>query len=346
MATLYQRGEQFYINYSVNGCRIRKAVGGSRREAEICLAELRYKLSRGDILPKRPEIPLDVFFDRYLANCSARLSEGTSIRYRNAIKHFRLFFTKKHSIEFISQLRKNGMQEYVIYRQNCRPKPKAKTINMELTVLRAALNWAVENDWIKKSPAFRLKLLKTNDSRRGKALTPEEVSSLLRGCETLRDGQSFRDILITYLNTGMRRGELVNLTWDDIDWDEGVIKIQEKPFWSPKTYERDIPINHTVKDVLTGLQMRRRGIHVFTWNGKKIEDNKLRKKLITLSKRVGLPHITRIHDLRHTFASNLLMKGVDIPTVQALLGHRSWNTTLIYSHQTKEHTRKAIQILE
>ena len=144
----------------------------------------------------------------------------------------------------------------------------------------------------------------------------------------------------------MRRGELINLTWDDVDLEQNIIRIQDKPFWSPKTYERTIPINTTVESVLKGLQMRRTGIFVFGRRGDKINDNVLRKKLITLAKRVGLPHITRIHDLRHTFASNLLMKNIDIPTVQALLGHKSWSTTLIYSHQTKEHTKRAVQRLE
>jgi len=345
MATLYHRKGCYYLNYSVNGKRVRKSVGTDKREADILLKELRYKLFKGDIRPNRPEIPIDFFFNNYLESCDSRLTKGTYIRYYNAIKHFRKFFTVHSPIQFISQIGRGNLQEYMLYRQNNKPKPKAKTINIELTVIRAALSWAVDNDWLESNPASRLKLLKTSDSKKGKALTEEEVNALLRGCETLRSGFWFRDILITLLNTGMRRGELVNLTWDDIDWEQELIKIQEKPFWSPKSYERTIPVNQTVKSILEKFQSNSKCSFVFNNNNRKIEDNVLRKKLLTLSRRVGLPHITRIHDFRHTFASNLLMAGVDIPTVQSLLGHRSWNTTIIYSHQTQEHTKKAVEKL-
>lgn len=53
MATLYQRDGTFYLNYSINGQRVRKAVGNNLKEAEICLTELRYKMSNGDISPKK-----------------------------------------------------------------------------------------------------------------------------------------------------------------------------------------------------------------------------------------------------------------------------------------------------
>jgi len=57
------------------------------------------------------------------------------------------------------------------------------------------------------------------------------------------------------------------------------------------------------------------------------------------------PRFPGIHDLRHAFASNLFMKNVDIPTVQSLLGHKNWNTTLIYSHQTKAHGKTDVEKL-
>ena len=345
MATLYQRDGTFYLNYSINGQRVRKAVGNNLKEAEICLTELRYKISNGDISPKKPEVPIDLFFDQFLESCKSRLSEGTVTRYGSAIKHFRHYFTSHRPTILISQIGRGSVQEYVVYRQSNKPRPKAKTINLELSILRTALIWAVDNEWLEKNPASRIKKLKTTDTKSGQIINAEEIERLMEGCKKVKDGIWFRDLLIVFLNTGMRLGELLNLTWDDIDWDQELIKIQEKPGWTPKTYERNIPINKTVKDVLMRLKTGLRG-YVFTYKDRKIEDTKPRKNLITLAKKVGLPHITRVHNFRHTFCSNLLMKGVDIPTVQALLGHRSWSTTMIYSHRTSCHTRKAIKILD
>lgn len=346
MATLYERNGQYYVNYTLNGWRVRKSVGNNRKEAEIYLGELRYKLSSGDIRPQRPDIPLDFFIRKYLEDCQARLTENSCLRYQEVLNHFLNYCTNEQPTQFINQITRGLLLGYTVYRQQSEPKPKNKTINIELTVIRASLNWAFDRDWIEKNPASRIKMLKTNDSKSGQIINEEKIELLMDGCNGLKEGLWFRDLLITFLNTGMRLGELINLTWDDIDFDQGIIKIQDKPFWQPKTYKRDIPVNHTVESVLVKLQMRRRGIYVFTRGGKKIESNVPRKILIRLAKKVGLSHITRVHDFRHTFASNLLMKGVDIPTVQALLGHKSWSTTLIYSHQTKEHTKRAVQRLE
>ena len=93
MPTIFKRGKQFYINYSVNGKRIRKAVGEDEKEAKILYDELRYKLNNGDLNSKRPEIPINFFFNKYLENCKTRLSEGTQNRYRCAIDHLYVFRT-------------------------------------------------------------------------------------------------------------------------------------------------------------------------------------------------------------------------------------------------------------
>jgi site-specific recombinase XerD len=343
MATLYERDGKFYVNYTIHGKRVRRSIGTNKHVAETYLKELQYRLFKGDIKPERPRIPIEYVISRYLENCKSRIASSTHRRYQNAITHFEEFITKCSPVKYVDQITKIMLSDYVSFRKQGK-KPKGKTINNELAVIRAMLSFAVDSDYIEKNPASKIKMQKTNDSKKGRVITEDEVALLLDGCKKLKDGPWFREILLVFLNTGMRLGELLNLTWDDIA-PEGLIRIQEKPNWSPKSYERNIPINPITRSILKRLREHQKGKYVFTWRGSQIENNKLRKKLITLSRKVGLPHITRIHDLRHTFASNLLMKGVDIPTVQALLGHRSWNTTLVYSHQTKEHTREAVSRL-
>jgi len=140
----------------------------------------------------------------------------------------------------------------------------------------------------------------------------------------------------------MRRGEISNLTWDDVDFERSVIRIQSKNDWKPKSGPRIIPLNSVVLSAIKSRRENSDGRYVFQHKGMKPNEGDLRLKLCTLSKRVGYPHITRVHAMRHTFATRLLNSGVDVPTVQALLGHSSWNTTMIYSHQTEVHTRAAI----
>ena len=120
-----------------------------------------------------------------------------------------------------------------------------------------------------------------------------------------------------------------------------------KGFWSPKTNEREIPVNDGMLEILKNLKAKSSGSkHVFTdENGNMINKNRLRKRLMSLTKQYGFPDVTKIHSLRHTFASHLVMKGVDLATVKKLMGHSDINTTMIYSHLTESHVNKAVEKL-
>lgn len=80
--------------------------------------------------------------------------------------------------------------------------------------------------------------------------------------------------------------------------------------------------------------------------GRQFENNRLRKRLMSITKRCGLPDVTKLHTLRHTFASHLVMKGVDLPTVSKLMGHADIETTMIYAHLADKHVDKAVEKLK
>ncbi len=86
--------------------------------------------------------------------------------------------------------------------------------------------------------------------------------------------------------------------------------------------------------------------YVFHLDGQKIEPNFLRNHLLPLTKQCGFGDVTKIHTLRHTFASHLVMGGVDLPTVKKLLGHADIETTMIYSHLADEHIDRAVEKLK
>lgn len=146
----------------------------------------------------------------------------------------------------------------------------------------------------------------------------------------------------------MRKSELQNLEWKDIDFNRRKIKIGVKEAWRPKTDERQIPINNGLFGLLKKhKEKNKKGSLVFhDGKGSPIENNRLRKRLMRLTKRCGFPEVTKLHTLRHTFASHLVMKGVDLPTVKKLMGHADIETTMIYSHLTDEHVDKAVEKLE
>ena len=156
-------------------------------------------------------------------------------------------------------------------------------------------------------------------------------------------------VYFTFLNTGMRKAELEYLEWADIDFDHRKIRIRRKEDWQPKTGEREIPINSQLLELLKDLKnMNDQGLnstYVFPHkDGGRIRV-KLREKLIQIASKTGIKNLTKLHTLRHTFASHLVMSGVDLPTVKKLMGHSDIQTTMIYAHLAPDHLADAVDKL-
>ena len=144
------------------------------------------------------------------------------------------------------------------------------------------------------------------------------------------------------LNTGLRLGELCSLTWDDVDLNTGLIQIQPKEGWTPKRNSRQFYLNESSIEVLRSFD-NREGYVFNDLSGRQLDPHGLRKALIKVTQAPGLNGLTRVHDLRHTFSSHMQMNGVDPGTMAAILGHRSYDVTMIYTHQTQEHLKRSIE---
>jgi integrase len=140
------------------------------------------------------------------------------------------------------------------------------------------------------------------------------------------------------LHTGVRKGELLTLKWDQVNLEQGIISILDT-----KNHERrDIPMDETAKEILRGIE--RKGEAVFS-NGDGQGIVSVRAAFDTAVRKSGITDF-RFHDLRHTFASNLVMAGVDLMTVKELMGHKTLAMTLRYAHLAPNHKSRAINILD
>jgi integrase len=148
-----------------------------------------------------------------------------------------------------------------------------------------------------------------------------------------------RPILLIAVSTGMRRGEVLNLRWEDIDFKTGVIFVRDS-----KSYEsRAIPMSENLKEALMELRKDSDNEYLFcNLDGTPIES--VNRSFHTARKRSGIAYCT-FHCLRHTFATRAVMAGVDIVTVQELLGHKTIAMTKRYSHPTPEHKKKAVELV-
>ena len=351
MGRIYQRigkrGKRtWYADYTYLGRRCRKKVGPSKELAKLALADIELQIARGELNLTRTGINLDEFLKEFDEFSKVNHAPSSYVRYKNIFANFEHFLKARGESINLSQLTPKLFEDYKIWRRtyplNKGIIAKSNTVNMELKTLRTLMNYAIKWEYLKVNPTRGVNKLKVHDARMPRFLSKEEIKLLLENC-----GEELYPILFLLLNTGMRLGELKFLTWNDVEIDEKRIKIQAKENWRPKSGERVIPMSDSVHKLFVVLKEKHEGQSDFVFSGK---DNgpltiKLRERLKTITKRCGFPDVTKIHTLRHTFASHMIMQGVDLPTLQKLLGHADVQTTMIYSHLAIDHLADAMNKL-
>ena len=187
------------------------------------------------------------------------------------------------------------------------------------------------------NPVREVKFLK-EPKEKDRILTEEEEVKLLETVRTGHKAKQLESIIITALNTGMRKGEILNLKWENVDFKNRLIIVE-----GTKNGEvRKIPMNQKLTATLEGAKKVSKGEYVFSENGKPYLD--VKTGCWTALENAGIENFT-FHGLRHTFGSWLGMAGIDLKTIQGLMGHKDIKMTVRYSHPTPEHKRKAVEIL-
>jgi integrase len=364
MARIYKRGKVWYLDVRASGRRIRRRVGTSKKIAELALQDAVVKAEREEFGFAKKDMSVPKFIEQFLEYSSANHRLATTNRYRAVSDHFQAFLNAKRSdISFVSQISSEVIDQYKIYRKDewvnpngsevesdndvkeyTRKGARAHTINFEVGALRTILNVAIKWGYLKENPTWDVKRLKVDDAKPVRFLSHEECHKLLEASPP-----DLYPIYFTFLNTGMRKAELENLEWADIDFKRRKIKIRRKEDWQPKTGEREIPVNSQLLELLKDLKDRNdqslQSTYVFPHkDGGRIRV-KLREKLIQIADKAGIEDLTKLHTLRHTFASHLVMQGVDLPTVKKLMGHSDIQTTMIYAHLAPDHLADAVNKL-
>jgi integrase len=188
-------------------------------------------------------------------------------------------------------------------------------------------------------------------SRVDKMKIPEKPKRFLSQTEIQRLTEAARDshiypLIMTALHTGMRKSELFNLKWSDIDFIHCTVTVQAKDDWHTKNYKsRTLQLTPVLYEVLREhrklhLELGVKSEYVFTYNGQKLRSN-IKRSLTKVMKRAHLEGVTS-HTLRHTFASQLVMAGVSLREVQELMGHQSFETTLQHAHLSEDHVKRQV----
>lgn len=197
------------------------------------------------------------------------------------------------------------------------------------------LNYAVLWDLLESNPLADVKMPKVPETYH--FFEKEEVQALIENAkEPLKSG------IIILVYTGLRRSELFNVRWKDVDLQDNSIRVWPYEGFVPKGKRiRVVPLNPKVWKTLKALKQKNDGSELVYRPYGSIHT--LRKKFKKLVRELGLDG--KLHDLRHTFASHLAMGGVPIPVIQNMLGHTDIKTTMKYAHLSPNQNHIAINKL-
>jgi len=223
---------------------------------------------------------------------------------------------------------------------------KPATINRLTATLKHMMTKAVEWELVEEGILKKVRRVKQLEENNGRLrfLTQAECQRLIECCNPL-----LKSIVLIALNTGLRKDNVLSLEWGaNIDLNHGFIFVSQT-----KNGKRlEIPMNRTVRDALEslykGTKERPRRIDIpFVFYDPSTEKRykDVKRSFSTACKKAKIEDFT-FHDLRHTFASHLVMKGVDLTTVSRLLGHKDIKMTLRYAHLAPTHMVNAVNILD
>jgi len=233
---IYKKGTHWYVDYYLRGKRKRKKVGPSKKLAEQVLMDIQVKIAKGEFLGIQNEkkILFSEFAKEYLIYSKANKSPST--RRRDQVSLVRLL--AEFGEHYLSEITSPKVEKYKVMRLE---KVQPATVNREIACLRHMFNKAIEWGYTKQSPVKGVTLLKEPPGRL-RYLEPKEADALVKACT-----DHLRPIVITALNTGMRKGEILRLKWTNMDLQNRKIIITQ----SKNNEVRVIPTDQMRADVET-----------------------------------------------------------------------------------------------
>jgi integrase len=372
-SNIRRRGRSWVLHYRRDGKQVWRSFAdrdygneqASLEAAELELARAKVRKIQGQPEPASRSITLDTFAPEWLTDYArAHVGEQTYVNYESVLRvhvlpslgHLELRqITRKILAAFVSdwatggpvfQERVAAITEAEVQRareQDRKPRPvrvgrSPKTISNAIVVIREMLGHAVEWNYLVANPAVGLRRPR-DDRETGeqmRPLDPDGVRKLLDACTEQLD----RALLMTAVMTGARRGELLGLTWADVDWDRRRLWIRRSvglggQVKRPKSRRsvRAIALTPTLVAELRRHRMASKAKAetdpVFASStGTPLDGRNLVRVIFEPAlKRAGLPHM-RFHDLRHTFASLLIAQGAHPKYISEQLGHASVQITL------------------
>lgn len=378
--SLIIKGNYYYAKFRVNGKQKMLATkvpvkGNNKRKAERVLKELIAKYEGLNL--ENENVLFTSFLDKWLQSVKPILKPATWESYDKTVSgKIKPYFEQKNYR--FRDMKPEIFTEYFVYlategKSNGKGGLSYKTVKNIRGVLSSAYEYAIENSYIKDNPVLKSKMPSFAHSIKSDVpeYSAEQVRKLLLFAKE-NDSHIYIFLLLA-LYTGLRKGELLALTWDDVDYDKKLLRVNKSRTGSrkaittqittPKTESsnRKIPLNDTVLEALKAEKKRQDEHAEILGNGYDksssfiirtvlgkpyVNLSAINRVVNRLTEKAGLPHCT-IHGFRHSVASILDDNGVPIQDISVLLGHESVQTTeRIYINRRKTAKAETIETLD
>ena len=338
--SIKKRGNKYWIDFSFNGQRFRSpSPENTANGAKAFEATQRQRLAKGErILMSEISSPLfSVFADSWLNKYVKSNNKHSEYQCKKSA-------FKVHLLPFFGGLKLDQIKAYEIEEFKLAKRQTSlslKTINNLLSTLRKCLNIAQEWGMLATVPKIRLL-----------SVPPQKFDYLnFEECEYLLANSNgiWHDMILLAVKTGLRFGELIALSWPDVDFSNNQIAVRHSIvrgiMGSPKSNKiRYVPLLSSVREMLEARPHKYQ--YIFNLgNNKPMKQIYCIKNLHRICRQLNIRKIGW-HALRHTFASHLANKGVSLKVIQELLGHADMQTTLKYAHLSPITLRESILVLD
>jgi integrase len=340
------------------------AGSGLKTDAELLLAQRRIEINAGKEPITRQRCRHYTFTDLaekyqlFIANQKAATKKKSAILH--LVQEFGTVKLENFSLSILEGWQSRWLSEprpALKGQMTPRPPVKPATVNRSLAYMKHMFTKAFDWEMITEDVLKRVRKVKLTpeNNRRLRYLSLDECQALLGACD-----KHLKPIVVFALNTGCRRGEILGLKWENVDLKHGFILLDDGMVKT--NVRREIPINDALRATLQGI-VRRLDVPYVFYKPTTIPENRcgadigreklpviraryleVRRSFATACRKAKIKDF-HFHDLRHTFASQLVMNGADIATVSRLLGHTTLTMTLRYAHLAPDHLQKTVKII-
>ena len=332
----------WWIEFSLRGEYVHQPIPGARTQAQAERAENQIR----EAIYERRYDPGKKFFSEFVDETFLPWSKANKRSHREDDQRsvtLKAFFGEKHLRDIkpmmIERFKRERLATPTKHDTEDRPRPRTPaSVNRDLACLSKILSMAFDNELIDSNPMRRVRLLKENGSRE-RFITADEEVKLFAKLTGRRD--HIRSVVTVALNTGMRRGEILDLQWEHVNFIARTIFIARSKTGKTRT----IPMNDIVFEELKALKQDA-GTRDFVFSVSKtgVNIDSIKTGWRNACAAAGLVDL-RFHDTRHTFATRLRANGVHEWDIRDLLGHTTTRMTSVYTHQTPANLRQAVTTL-